>query len=284
MLHAAFVGVVEAEEGETHVYARPDGGPVADAWIKLAEEVVEPWDSVPTTLRAMLPYPAKLFLVQARILEHADVGILAGRADSLRITPPVSSFFWMPPGTDGPARTAEYVRGSGELQTLLVGSSVAGRLSLVRIEVDSTVALPGPAALEQRWERFPMFVQVLDSVRAGGGVLSAGGVRYWVSSGAVGATQSRYGPRGGGGSSVTWVSVASGPRVGAARTFGEAWTNLRGATVPLAPGATSGGALVDARRWFRVADSAFRRGDFTAFGRAFEELRAVLELPPANPR
>ncbi len=80
-----------------------------------------------------------------------------------------------------------------------------------------------------------MFVQVLDSVRAGGGVLSAGGVRYWVSSGAVGATQSRYGPRGGGGSSVTWVSVASGPRVGAARTFAEAWTNLRGATVPLAP-------------------------------------------------
>ncbi len=84
MLHAAFVGVVEAEEGETHIYARPDGGPVADAWIKLAEEVVEPWDSVPATLRAMLPYPAQLFLVQSRILEHADVGLLAGRADSLR--------------------------------------------------------------------------------------------------------------------------------------------------------------------------------------------------------
>ena len=163
--------------------------------------------------------------------------MLAGRADSLRITPPVSSFFWMPPGTDGPARTAEYVRGStGQLQTLLVGSSVEGRLALAQIEIDSTVALPGPGALEQRWERFPTFVQVLDSVRAGGGVLSAGGVRYWVSAGAVGATQSRYGPRGGGGASVTWVSVASGPRVGAARTFGEAWTNLRGATVPLAAG------------------------------------------------
>ena len=284
MLHAAFVGVVEAEEGETHIYARPDGGPVADAWIKLAEGVVEPWDSLPTTVRALLPYPAKLFLVQSRILENADVGLLAGRADSLRITPPVSSFFWMPPGADGPARTAEYVRGAtGQLQTLLVGTSVEGRRALVRIEIDSSVALPGPAALEQRWERFATFVQVLDSVRAGGGVLSAGGVRYWVSPGAVGATQSRYGPRGGGGASVTWVSVASGPRVGAARTFGEAWTYLRGATVPLPPGALAGGALVDARRWFRVADSAFRRGDFTAFGRAFEELRAVLEVPPANP-
>jgi hypothetical protein len=285
MLHAGFVGVVEAEEGETHIYARPDAGPVADAWMKLAAGVVEPWDAVPVTARPMLPYPAELFLVQSRILENAETGVLAGRADSLRVTPPVSSFFWMPASADGPARTAEYVRGStGQLQTLLVGSSVEGRLALVQVEIDSSVALPGPAGLEQRWERFATFVQVLDSVRAGGGMLSAGGVRYWVSPGAVGATQSRYGPRGGGGSSVTWISVASGPRVGAARTFGDAWTNLRGASVPRPTGALPSGALIDARRWFRVADSAFRRGDFTAFGRAFEELRAALEVAPVNPR
>jgi hypothetical protein len=284
MLHAAFVGVVGAEEGDAHIYARPDGGPVAAAWSALAGGVVEPWDALPLPARAMLPYPAELLLVQSRVLESTAVGVLAGRADSLRITPSVSSFFWMPRG-GGPARTAEYVRGAtGQLQTLLVGTSVEGRLSLVRIEIDSSVALSGPSALEQRWERFATFVQVLDSVRAGGGVLSAGGVRYWVSADAVGAMQSRYGPRGGGGASVTWVSVVSGPRPGAARTFEGAWTNLRGATVPLPPGAVPGGALVDARRWFRTADSAFRRGDFTAFGRAFEELRAVLEVPPAMPR
>jgi hypothetical protein len=284
MLHAAFVGVVEAEEGETRIFLRGDAGPVADAWAKLASGVVEPWDAMPVTTRAMLPYPAELFLVQSRVLENAETGALAGRADSLRITPPVSSFFWMP-AADAPARTAEYIRAtSGLLQTLLVGTSVDGRLSLAQVEIDSAVSLPGPAALEQRWERFATFVQVLDSVRAGGGVLTAGGVRYWVTAGSVGATQARYGPRGGGGQSVTWVSVASGPRVGAARTFNEAWTNLQGATVPLPPGAVSGGALVDARRWFRVADSAFRRGDFTAFGRAFEELRTVLEVPPVIPR
>ncbi len=283
MLHAAFVGVVEAEEGDTRIFMREDAGPVAEAWARLAAGVVEPWDAIPATTRGMLPYPPELFLVQSRVLENAETGTLAGRADSLRITPPVSSFFWLP-ATDAPARTAEYVRASGHLQTLLVGTSIQGRLSLAQVEVDSAVALPGPAALEQRWERFPTFVQVLDSVRAGGGVLTAGGVRYWLTSGAVGATQSRYGPRGGGGASVTWVSVASGPRVGAARTFNEAWTNLRGATVPLPPGALTSGALVDARRWFRLADSAFRRGDFTAFGRAFEELRAVLEVPPVTPR
>ena len=284
MLHAAFVGVVEAEEGDTRIFVRSDAGPVADAWARLAAGVVEPWDAIPVTTRAMLPYPAELFLVQSRVLENAETGTLAGRADSLRITPAVSSFFWMP-ATGAPARTAEYVRGSnGQLQTLLIGTSVDGQLSLAQVEVDSAVSLPGPAALEQRWERFATFVQVLDSVRAGGGVLTAGGVRYWVTPGAVGASQARYGPRGGGGASVTWVSVASGARVGAARTFNEAWTNLRGATVPLPPGALMSGALVDARRWFRVADSAFRRGDFTAFGRAFEELRTVLEVPPVTSR
>ena len=283
MLHAAFVGIVEAEEGDTRIFMRPDAGPVADAWGRLAAGVVEPWDALPATTRVMLPYPAELFLVQSRVLEDAETGLLAGRADSLRITPPVSSFFWMG-AADAPARTAEYVRGnSGLLQTLLVGSSVDGRLSMALVNVDSAVGLPGPSALEQRWERFATFVQVVDSVRAGGGVLTAGGVRYWLTASAIGATQSRYGPRGGGGASVTWVSVASGPRVGAARTFNDAWTNLRGASVPLPPGSLSSGTLVDARRWFRVADSAFRRGDFTAFGRAFEELRAVLEVPPVTP-
>ena len=283
MLHAAFVGVVEAEEGEAHIYLRPDAGPVADAWTKLAAGVVEPWEALAVALRVMLPYPAQMFLAQSRVLENPETGVLAGRSDSLRITPSISSFFWMPASSDAPVRTAEYVRAStGQLQTLLLGSSIEGRLSIAQVEIDSSVGLPGPAALEQRWDRFATFVQVLDSVRAGGGVLSAGGIRYWVSPGAVGAMQSRYGPRGGGGSSVTWVSVASGPRVGAARTFAEAWTNLRGATVPLPPGALAGGALVDARRWFRLADSAFRRGDFTAFGRAFEELRAVLEVPPVG--
>lgn len=285
MLHAGFVGVVEAEEGDTRIFMRPDAGPVADAWFKLAAGVVEPWTAIPATTRGMLPYPAELFLVQSRVLETAETGMLAGRADSLRITPLVSSFFWMTARADGPVRTAEYVRAStGQLQTLLVGSSLDGRLSIAQVDVDSSVALPGPGALEQRWERFATFVQVLDSVRAGGGVLGAGGVRYWLSPGAVGATQVRYGPRGGGGASVTWVSVASGARVGAARNFPEAWTNLRGATVPLPPGAVPAGALVDARRWFRVADSAFRRGDFTAFGRAFEELRTVLEVPPVTSR
>jgi hypothetical protein len=106
MLHAAFVGVVEAEEGDTRIFMREDAGPVAEAWARLAAGVVEPWDAIPATTCGMLPYPPELFLVQSRVLENAETGTLAGRADSLRITPPVSSFFWLP-ATDAPARSAD---------------------------------------------------------------------------------------------------------------------------------------------------------------------------------
>jgi hypothetical protein len=34
--------------------------------------------------------------------------------------------------------------------------------------------------------------------------------------------------------------------------------------------------LEEARRWYAVADSALRRGDFATFGRAFEALRRIL--------
>ena len=123
----------------------PDAGPVADAWARLCGGVVEPWDAHARDHRAaMLPYPAELFLVQSRVLENAETGMLAGRADSLRITPPVSSFFWMPAATDAPARTAEYVRGStATCRPCLVGTSVEGRLALAQVEVDSARGAAG---------------------------------------------------------------------------------------------------------------------------------------------
>ena len=238
MLHAAFVGVVEAEEGDTRIFirerCRPGRRCLGQAGRRRGGTVGRdprhhPRDAAVS--RRALPGAV------ARAGECRDRHARRSR----RLAPhhaPVSSFFWMP-ATDAPARTAEYVRGierpaadpPRRHQRRWADSPWR------RSRSTSAVSLPGPAALEQRWERFATFVQVLDSVRAGGGVLTAGGVRYWVTSGAVGATQARYGPRGGGGASVTWVSVASGPRVGAARTFNEAWTNLRGATVPLPPGA-----------------------------------------------
>ena len=167
--------------GDIRIFMRADAGPVADAWATLAAGVVEPWTPCPPPPASMLPYPAELFLVQSRVLENAETGTLAGRADSLRHHAPRLQLLLdagrlmrrrAPPSTCAAPAASCRPCSSGPASTADCRSR--------QVEVDSAVALPGPAALEQRWERFPTFVQVLDSVRAGGGVLTAGGVRYWV--------------------------------------------------------------------------------------------------------
>lgn len=283
MARAAFLGVMDAESGSVRVFARPEGGPVADAWTAMSRGVVEPWSALPASWRAVADYPREVFGVQARVLEAASVGRLGAAADSA--WPPATSgdFYW-DAGSVAPVRVAPFVTGNpAQLTLLLLGRVDDGRLTLLRVALDSVTGRESPRALQLQWDRFATFAQVLDSVRAGGGTLQASPVRYALTPAGLVASQVQYGPRGGGGASITWVSVAGGGRLGAGRSVGEAWANLEGSSVPSPAGAAPDGVLAEARRWFHIADSTFRRGDFTAFGRAFEALRAVLDLPAASP-
>lgn len=280
-MRAGFLGVVDAESGAVRLFARPEGGPLADAWTSLAHGVVEPWSALPSAWRAVAEYPRDAFGVQVEVLAAASEGRLVTAPDSGRVHG-ARDFYW-DAGFAAPVLIAPVLSGSPErLGQLVLGRVAEGRLHLLRVSLDSLEGQESPAALQQAWSRFPTYAQVLDSVRAGGGTLVAGSVRYALTSAGLVATQMHYGPRGGGGTSVTWVSVAGGGRLGAGRSFGDAWSNLLGSTVPAPPGAPPAGVLAEARRWFRVADSTFRRGDFTAFGKAFEALRAVLDVPPAE--
>jgi hypothetical protein len=75
---------------------------------------------------------------------------------------------------------------------------------------------------------------------------------------------------------IPYVALAQGTRLGAGRTFAEAWDNLRGAGAPLPPGSGPLTPLEEARRWMLRADSALHAGDWEAFGRAFGALRQTL--------
>ncbi|MCU0621384.1 MAG: UPF0182 family protein [Gemmatimonadales bacterium] len=283
-LRAAFVGTVDAVDGRTRVFARPEAGPVAAAWTALAAPVVEPWTSAPVAVKDAATYPAELFRVQSRVLERAAGGRLVGVEDSLRTTPAVFDYLWTERAT-GPDRVASYQRGEPPaISSLLVGETVDGVPRLVRYEVEPAEAMPAPANLVQAWGRFPTFERVVDSVRGGGGTLLPGGVRFWIGPGQLGAMQVHYGPRGGGGASATWVSVAAHGRLGAGRSVDDAWSNLRGASAPLPPGYQPQSALTEARRWYLRADSALRSGDFGTFGRAFDALGATLDAPRSAPR
>lgn len=284
MSRAAFLGVVDAESGAVRVFARPEGGPVAGAWTALSRGVVEPWSALPAGWRAITEYPREQFGVQAMVLQAAQAGRVAATPDSGWPGQPGSDFYWDPRSV-APVRIAPFISGSpARLTLLLLGRVADGQLALVRVAVDSVDGQESPRALQASWERFPTFAQVLDSVRAGGGTLLSGAVRYAVTAHGLVATQVQYGPRGGGGASITWVSVSGGGRLGAGRSFRDAWSNLQGSTVPAPPGAAPDGVLAEARHWFHVADSTFRRGDFTAFGKAFEALRTVLDVARTDSR
>jgi hypothetical protein len=58
----------------------------------------------------------------------------------------------------------------------------------------------------------------------------------------------------------------------------EAWSNLRGASVPAIAGQAQTTRLDDARRFLVRADSALRAADWSAFGRAWNGLRRALGL------
>jgi hypothetical protein len=156
------------------------------------------------------------------------------------------------------------------------------------VHLDSVATLPVRGVLENLWANFPSYDALNDSIREDGGKLDRGPFMIDLGDGGPVAYESYFAPRSGGGMVLSWVSVAaageSRPRLGAGRSFKEAWSNLLGTTVPAPPGAAQAGRLDEARRWLQHADSALRSGDWSEFGRAWGSLRTVLGLPADSGR
>jgi len=280
-VRAAFLGVLDAETGVPRVVLRPDAGPLGDAWAAIVGPLIEPWSALPSAVRRTAPYPAALLAAQARVLER-DQGtlgrlVVAGQSGQLLDAAWRSEL-------DAPVRTAIFETPDGrELSAVLEGQSGTdgARLVLRRFAAE---ALPAPSSLPARWSRLATFAQLRDSVLATRGSFDEGPVRLTLDGGRPVAVQSWFARRDDRSPArLAWVSVAAGERLGAGRSFAEAWENLRGGTVPAPAG--QGGASIDAaRRWVRAADQALRRGDLQGFARAFDALKAVLETVGAPAR
>ncbi|HET8650093.1 MAG TPA: UPF0182 family protein [Gemmatimonadales bacterium] len=282
-VHAGYLGTVDAMTGETHVYLRPQAAPPARAWGSVAAGVVEPFSALPPGVADEAPYPEQLFAVQAAVLANPlwDAGEPLGHPGESGTLVPDVSLAWAGDST-GALLTAVFEHPEERrIESVLIGGTESGRIRLQLVTVDSSNALPTPSALEATWDRFPLFDQVRDSVRGGGGTLETGPVRLWIGNPGLAAYQVSYGTRGTGRPSVTWLSVATGDRVGAGRELAEAWSNLNGKSVPMPPGTVTG-ALAEARRWMRLADSALQERDWEAFGRAFAALQALLAPPDSG--
>jgi hypothetical protein len=242
---------------------------VATAWADLAGGLVEPAAQVPGHILAAAGFPEEQFAVQ--------VGVLARRSDGpgdLVVQQPAGGSpvqaGWDSSG--GRLLAAAFAQRSGERVHALLVAGSAGALALV----SDTTGLLEPRALERSWGRFATFAPIQDSVAGAGARLETAPVRFWRSPEGLAALQVTTAAREGTRPAVVWVTVATGRRLGAGRSLSEAWSNLQGTSVPLPPGAGSG-AMAEAQHWMRIADAALKRGDWAAFGRAFEALRRVLQ-------
>jgi hypothetical protein len=282
---AGLLGTVNAESGTAKVYLQPQADALAATWARLSDGVVEPASAIPEAVLRAAAYPEDLFRVQAKVLEQSPwkAGSVSGQPQGSAEAPP-SQLGWAR-DTSGPLAVTTFESAAQRrLTAVLIGSRDIGRANLRLVRLDSTATLPVGGVLESLWSNFPSYDALNDSIREDAGKpLERGPLRVDVDHGDPVAYESYFAPRASGGEVLAWVTVAASaevrPRLGAGRTFKEAWSNLLGATVPAPPGAAQTGRLDEARRWLQHADSALRSGDWPEFGRAWGSLRTVLGLP-----
>jgi len=278
---AGFVGVVNARDGGTRIFLRPDADSLARAWARIADPLVEASTAIPTPVLRQVGLPREQLAVQIQVVQGP---VWSGHpaAPYGRGLYPVQDLAAL--GTIRDAIAAPFVAESASRVVGLLAGPMAPRSLRTSLElVDSTRAIPGSRELQQRWDRFPFYQQLRDSIRAAGSDFQHGLVRFGLRGDTLLAYQPSYalGPRGR--TTLALVNVALGGRLGAGRTYDEAWLNLRGETAPTPVGTEVGARLRQAREWLERADDALRRGDLEEFGRAFGFLRELLRAGTPDP-
>ncbi len=281
-LKAGFVGVVRARGGQARVHLRRDADPLAEAWARVAAPLVESADQLSSALGALIGVPPLAAAAQAHVLSGPawlNVSVAFGPREPYPLFTPQML------GTVDHPFLIPLVRSDGQrLAGLLQLPDSNGAAAF--LSVDSALAVGAPRDLQARWERFPFFQQLRDSVRAAGSELTFSAIRFGAMADTLVAYQPGYalGPDARGG--IVLVNVAMAQRLGGQRTYDEAWRNLRGELGPDALGSDPGARLDRARYWLERADAALIRGDLQEFGRAFAALRELIRAgrsPQATP-
>ncbi len=279
-VRAGFVGVIRARGGDARVYLRADADSLSATWSRIADPLVEPIASLPEAIASELGFPIEAAAIQALIIQGdgwtgrpiARIGRASYPIDQL---PAV--------GDRADPHRVPFLDGSGKYVSGLLltpfGDGHGSHLALV----DTGRAVLGPRELQLRWDRFPFFQQLRDSIKATGSDYQPGLIRYGLKGDSVVAYQPGYaiGPTGHTG--LVLVNVALGPRQGVGRDFEDAWLNLRGEAAPKPVGSDLTARMEEARSWLERADAALKRGDLAEFGKAFSYLRELLAPAVSSP-
>ncbi|HEX9755665.1 MAG TPA: UPF0182 family protein [Gemmatimonadales bacterium] len=275
---SGLLGAVDARDGRLELFLDPETDSLSVTWSRATAGFVQPADRLPPGVRTALDYPQELLDLQT---------ILWMRSEAERLGRPVGELV---ASQASPTRTGWLVavtdQRPGRLHAVLEGRYEGGRRALL-VHRPDTIGLEAADVLERRWQRFPSLQVLRDSVTATGARFVPGRVRYLPTGDGLLAYQPSWAVSPTGTAiALSVVSVARRSLLGVGRSFPDALSRLRsGDAAAMGQSEGESAILFEARRWLREADSALRRGDLTAFARAFAALRTLLEgpEPPRRP-
>jgi uncharacterized membrane protein (UPF0182 family) len=271
-LRAGLVGLVDARSGATSVYLSPSPDPISAAWARHASEIVRPFAQLAADLAPHYRYPEELFEVQVALIRGpgftaASITNPAPRStrsitDQARRDRPV---WWTGPwARDTATRLRILARfdndESSTLTGVVQGTVKSGAPSIEVSRFAPGVELVGPAEVAKR----------LAEVRTPA-VGVSGPHRVILLPDGVLVMQSTYatsdGPPRLADVVLQWGSlVARGGTLAGALDNALAYPEEGGL----------GADWSSARQWFDRMEAARQRGDWAAFGRAYDALRRML--------
>jgi hypothetical protein len=272
-----FLGTINARTGETRMYRRQSAGPLGRTWQDISGGAALPWSQLPPGIQEVLTYPEELFQLQARVLERPHwLGDRQATPAGIEHAGAIMPTAWRQRDTTLLQVAVFEATGGRGVTAVLAGHHAGSQPRLLLSRIRGAEGFGAPRALDRNWKRFATFEQLRDSLRAVNAEAEYSPIKIWVEQHGVGAYQVVYGKGPERQLAVAWVNLAARDSLGAGRTIEEAWQNLLGVSAPLLSGGFAG-RLGEAREWMAIADSALKRGDWSAFGRAFEALREVLK-------
>lgn len=274
--HAA-TALVNATTGRVLLVADSTLDPIAESWVRLLPGLFVRADRLPPRLLALLPPPLDGAIAQARAFGRYGTRLTAAPPRHL-------------PFSDG-ADTV--LAGAPPTPLALPDGAIADVLPLLdeNERVQGVILARGGAQRASVWlparvgdARWPLVTARLrgesaDSAPARRGGVTRGAVRVIPVADRLVFLQSAYTWRGAGASPLEHVAILAGDTLRVGRSLADALGVEAGG--PAAPAATEQpGALGRARSLYETMRDALRRGDWRAFGDAFDQLGRLLARSP----
>ena len=275
-----FIATVDPVSGATQFYLDPGADSTAVAWTRFFPGLVQPASAISADLRASLPYPAAWFESQLQVLESPEWA-LGRRPGQVAPNGPPGRPVPIWPTLAHPARQSAFEDPERRsLSTLVTSQRIRGvpTVAVERAE-RSTLAVVSGRELTRLWGKTLPLMHVRDSTLAAGDSVAPGPVHWLIGGGTLAAWQPMFSLSAQRAPALLWIATSLGASLAGGRSVAEAWHGVLDSEANGPLNSRPGDAVIvaRARQLMLRADSALARGDLTAFGRAIEELRAVLK-------